>query len=340
MITEEERAEILDYVAEAMRSGVSERGVCRLMGTPPKTLQNWRREGLKDRRKGSARYVAHRLSAEEEQRFYEAANTTEFRDRTPEQIVATLAGRGIYLGSTSTLYRILRKRGALQHRQESKKPAATTRQHVEVTGPNQVWSWDITWLRTTVHGLFFYAYTIIDLYDRSIVGWSIETNESDEHARHLFERVIRDLGVVPEIIHADNGNPMRGMTLAAFLDSLQIRRSYSRPRCSNDNAYIESWHKTLKYTVGYPSFFESLERARSWYADFINWYNNDHQHSALGYVTPMERRSGEATAIHARRNETLQDAFVKNPLRWRQRKVRLYQCNPVFAFYRPVKKTA
>ena len=211
---------------------------------------------------------------------------------------------------------------------------------IPVTGSDQVWSWDITWLRTDVHGLFFYAYTIIDLYDRSIVGWSIETNESDEHARRLFERVIRDLGVVPEIVHADNGHPMRGMTLAVFLDSLQVRRSYSRPRCSNDNAHIESWHKTLKYTVGYPSHFESLEMARSWYADFIAWYNTDHQHSGLGYVTPMQRRSGEAKAIHTRRNQTLQDAFIKNPLRWRRRKVRSYQCSPVYAFYRPVKKAA
>ena len=133
---------------------------------------------------------------------------------------------------------------------------------------------------------------------------------------------------------------MRGMTLAVFLDSLQVRRSYSRPRCSNDNAYIESWHKTLKYTVGYPSFFSSLEKARSWYADFIDWYNTDHQHSSLGYVTPLQRRSGEATAIHARRNKTLYDAFIKNPLRWRRRKVRSYQCDLVFAFYRPVQKAA
>lgn len=324
-----------------MLAGVSERGVCRLMMMQPKTLQNWRHEGLKDRRKGSARHVPHRLSAEEQRRFYDTSNNPEFCDLTPEQVVATLASRNEYLGSASTLYRILRKHGALRHRQESKKPtAATERQHIEVTGPNQVWSWDITWLRTDVQGLFFYAYTIIDLHDRFIVGWSIETNESDEHARRLFERVIRDLGVVPEIVHADNGNPMRGMTLAVFLDSLQVRRSYSRPRCSNDNAYIESWHKTLKYTVGYPSFFPSLEKARSWYADFIDWYNTDHQHSGLGYITPLQCRSGEATAIHARRNKTLQDAFLKNPLRWRRRKVRSYQCNPVFAFYRPAKKAA
>ena len=126
----------------------------------------------------------------------------------------------------------------------------------------QVWSWDITWLKSDIAGLFFYAYTIIDLYDRSIVGWTIEETESEEYARRLFMRVMRDLKVCPLIIHADNGNPMRGVTLAVFLDSLNISRSYSRPRCSNDNAFIESWHKTLKYTVGYPKFFTGIIRAR------------------------------------------------------------------------------
>jgi transposase InsO family protein len=331
----------MSYIEGAKQNGISERCICRLIGIQPKTPQNWRREGLKDRRKGSARHVPHRLSPEEEQEFYDIANSAEFSDRTPEQIVATLATRGIYQASASSLYRILRKRGALRHRRESKKPSrATSPQRIQISGPNQIWSWDITWLRTDVQGVFLYAYTIIDLFDRSIVGWSIETNESDEHAQKLFARIIRDLSVVPEIVHADNGNPMRGMTLAVFLDSLQVSRSYSRPRCSNDNAHIESWHKTLKYTVGYPSVFTSLEKARMWYADFINWYNTEHQHSALGYVTPMQRRSGDALTIYAHRNETLQKAFMKNPLRWRQKKVRLYQSLQVFAFYRPVKKVA
>ena len=117
--------------------------------------------------------------------------------------------------------------------------------------------------------------------------------------------------VIPEFIHADNGGPMRGVSLGAFLDSLCITRSYSRPRCSDDNAFIESWHKTLKYTVGYPAFFESLGHARKWYADFVCWYNNEHQHSALGYVTPNQRRTGEATEIYAKRNQTLLDAKLK-----------------------------
>jgi len=260
---------------------------------------------------------------------------------TPAQIVATLAGEGTYLASESTLYRILRKRKALEHRRESKKPRATRPAHTySVTAPDQVYSWDITWLKTDVRGIFLYSYTIIDLYDRSIVGWSIEETESDEHATRLFTRLVRHRAVVPKIVHADNGHPMRGVTLAVFLDSLMISRSYSRPRCSNDNAYIESYHKTMKYTVGYPEVFTSITHARSWYADFVHWYNCAHLHSALGYVTPHQRRSGEADQIYATRNKTITDARKKNPLRWRRNRTFSYESKPVSFEYRPIVQAA
>lgn len=189
-------------------------------------------------------------------------------------------------------------------------------------------------------GIFLYAYTVIDLYDRTIVGWAIQTTESEEHAKHLFQRIMRDLGVCPKIVHADNGNPMRGVTLAVFLDSLAVTRSYSRPRCSNDNAFIESWHKTLKYSVGYPDRFASLELARAWYADFIHWYNTEHLHSGIGYVTPNQRRTGAADLIYERRNQTLHDARLRNPLRWRMSKTMAYGALPVLAIYRPLGKAA
>jgi len=333
--------EILGFVRCAREQKVSERTTCSFLGITRRTIQNWRRLGVTDRRKGSARHVGHRLSAEQEQLFYDQSIIKRFADRTPEEIVAMLAGEGIYHGSPSTLYRILRKRNAIQHRRSSKKPIAAVKAvHLEVTGPNQVWSWDITWLKTDVAGIFKYAYTIIDLFDRVVVGWTIEDIESDEHAKKLFERVMRDLGVVPMIVHADNGGPMRGVTLAVFLDSLGISRSYSRPRCSDDNAHIESFHKTLKYTVGYPKFFTSTEHARTWYADFVHWYNNEHLHSGLGYVTPMQRRTGEAEAIYKIRAETIQEAREKNPLRWRRGKTRAYRSLLVRAFYRPVKKAS
>lgn len=259
---------------------------------------------------------------------------------SPELIVAKLAEEGNYIASPSTFFRILRERKALEHRRESRKPRKGGKPDIiAVTAPNQVWSWDITWLKSDIAGLFYYAYTIIDLYDRSIVGWTIEETESEEYARRLFMRVMRDLKVCPQIIHADNGNPMRGVTLAVFLDSLNISRSYSRPRCSNDNAFIESWHKTLKYTVGYPKYFTSIIHARIWYADFVNWYNVDHLHSALGYVTPFQRRSGEAELIYRQRNKTLELARKRHPRRWSTVRTRCYASNPVKTVYRPISKT-
>jgi len=336
------REEVLGYIEEAIAEGISERRTCAHLDLNRKTIQSWRKpDGATDKRKGSARFVAHRLTAEEEDAFYKVANSERFMDATPEQIVAILAGECTYYASSSTLYRILRKRKAMQHRQETKKPVKNAKAiSTLVTGPNQVWAWDVTWLKTDVAGLFKYGYNIIDLFDRTLVGWSVEDTESDDHARTLFERVIRYHKVVPKIIHADNGGPMRGVSLGCFLDSLFVTRSYSRPRCSNDNAFIESWHKTLKHTVGYPAFFTSLEHARTWYANFVAWYNYKHLHSSLGYVTPNQRRTGEAIEIYRKRNQTILDAKLKNPLRWRTGKVRYYDALPVSMSCRPLSKAA
>jgi transposase InsO family protein len=320
---------------------VSERGACELLDLDRRTIQNWRRYGPSDRRKGSVRFVPHRLTDEERRQFLKEANSPRFADKTPDHLVAILAQEEKYIASPSTLYRILREEKALAHRRESKKPRAAEKpNYLTVTGPNQVWSWDITWLRTDVAGIFLYGYTVIDLFDRSIVGWTIEASESEEHATRLFRRIMRDLGVVPGIVHADNGNPMRGVTLAVFLDSLLVKRSYSRPRCSNDNAFIESWHKTLKYSVGYPSRFDSLDQARRWYADFVHWYNTEHLHSGIGYVTPAQMRSGEAEVIFETRNRTIAKARLRNPLRWRMSKIYSYGPNTVQSLYRPLNPAA
>jgi len=285
--------------------------------------------------------VQHRLSAEEEQQFYDLANQQKFADRKPEEVVAILLSEGTYLASVSTLYRILRKRNALKHRQETKKPIASAGPlTMAVTAPNQVWAWDITWLKTEVRGIFVYAYTIIDVYDRRIVGWCIEAEESEELAKALFERILRDYKIRPKFIHADNGNPMRGSTLAVFLETLGITRSHSRPRVSNDNAFIEAWHKTLKYTVGYPGAFTSLEHARTWFAAFVDNYNNRHLHSGLDYVTPIQAHTGEAQKIYQRRNQTLHAARIANPNRWTTGRIRTYRHPAVKSYCRPFPKAS
>jgi len=332
------KKEILSFVIEAKSLGVAEKTTCGFLGLTVRTIQNWRSKGLRDKRKGSSHPTSRlALTLEEWDALFEMANSKRFADHTPEQIVATLAQEGIYIASTSSMYRVLRRRKAMAHRRESRKPSASKEStQITVIKPNQVWAWDITWLKTPVRGIFLYAYTVIDLFDRSIVGWCIETYESDELSMLLFARITRDMKVVPAIVHADNGHPMRGMTLAVFLDSLMISRSYSRPRCSNDNAFIESWHKTLKYSVGYPKMFENVKVARIWYADFIHWYNNSHQHSGLAYITPMQARTGEADELFAERNKTIQEAREKNPLRWISDKTRTYELPVVKTTYRPV----
>jgi len=150
-------------------------------------------------------------------------------------------------------------------------------------------------------------------------------------------RVIRIPSRPSHLSHSYKMSGISGMTLAVFLDSLFISRSYSRPRCSNDNAFIESWHKTLKYSVGYPKMFETIGAARIWYADFIHWYNNDHQHSGLSYATPMQARTGQAEALFAERNKTIRKARERNPLRWSTEKTRTYSLPMVNTTYRPLK---
>jgi len=192
----------------------------------------------------------------------------------------------------------------------------TKPQQLVASQANQVFSWDITWLRTDVRGHFLYAYVIIDVYSRKIVGWSVEREESPELAKKLFQRVIRDLKIAPKFVHADNGGPMKGITLVAFLVSLQVKLSYSRPRVSDDNPFSEAFFKTLKYHVSYPKVFESIEFARNWFANFVSHYNHRHLHSGIGYVTPQQKHTGADLEIFRARQETLDEAAKKNPLRF------------------------
>lgn len=288
-----------------------------MLGISRRTLQRWRSAGLADRRKGATKRIPRQLDVEEQDRLYRTANEQRFQDMTPAEIVPTLLDEGTYLASERTLYRILRARAALAPRQESRVPVRHALPSALVaTGPNQVWTWDITWLRTDVRGLFLFAYVIEDLYDRSIVGWTVHDREDPELAKELFERVIRDVGVVPRFVHADNGGPMKGVALVALLYRLGVGLSYSRPRVSDDNPFIEAFFRTLKYRVGYPKCFTSLEHARTWFSQFVAWYNNEHKHSGIQYVTPTQRRGGEDVAILANRIDVLTAARGRNPERW------------------------
>jgi transposase InsO family protein len=184
------------------------------------------------------------------------------------------------------------------------------------TGPNQVWCWDITWIKTDVRGLFYYAYVVMDLYSRKIVGWTIEEYESATLARNLFRKIISNMKTAPAFVHSDNGNPMKGITFTAFLSSMHIAISYSRPRVSNDNPFIESFFRTVKYKVNYPGQFGKIENARIWFADFVDWYNTKHRHSGINYVTPEQRHLGQDKALLQIRQNTLNSAVKRTPNRF------------------------
>jgi len=249
------------------------------------------------------------------------ANAPEFRDLSPKQIVPRLADQGDYIASESTFYRVLRDEDQLTHRQPSR-PATSRRPREHVaTGPCQVWSWDITYLKSPILGQFFYLYLILDVWSRKIVAATVYARESNEHAATLFRQACRRLGLDPTglVLHSDNGGPMKGATMLAMLQKLGVVPSFSRPRVSDDNPYSEALFRTLKYRPGFPSQpFVSEENAQRWVDGFVLWYNTEHLHSAIRFVTPDDRHFGREAAILAQRRRVYAQARQRTPERWAQ----------------------
>lgn len=312
---------IVEGIREAVRSGARVRRACETVGISDRTYERWQRKpaGGKDRRAGPKRAPANRLTERERAVVLETLNSPEFRNLSPKQIVPILADRTTYLASESTMYRILREAGLNAHRAASRPPRITKPREFRATGPGQVLTWDITYLQSPVRGRFFYLYLVLDVWSRRIMGWTIHDAESSAYASTLLSTVIRDNGLSATtlVVHMDNGSPMKGATLRATLEALGVRMSYSRPHVSNDNPYSESLFRTLKYRPEYPTKpFPSLQAARDWMARFQVWYNTEHRHSSIGYVTPEQRHSGAALAILARRRQLYEAARRRNPARW------------------------
>lgn len=326
MIPSEDRSAIVALLQEGISRGVSVKAIADLFGLATRTLRRWglmiRAQGFsRDQRKGASRHVMHRFSEEERQQVLSTVNDPRFADLAPNQIVATLAEERIYVGSESTIYRIMRQEGLLNHRGRSRPPREPREPPVlEATGIHQVLAWDITLLPSPVKGQFFCLYMVMDVWSRRILGVEVHERECGELARDFFDRVCRDEGITSRsatILHADNGAPMRSYTLAAKLAELGISLSFSRPRVSNDNAYAESWFRTMKYHQSYPMRrFRDLLSVRAWVDGFVDWYNTEHRHSGIKYVTPNQRHYGEADAICSIRQQTYEQARQRHPQRW------------------------
>jgi putative transposase len=309
----------LKLVDEAVAAGARREAACAALGLSARTVERWRGGKTEDERRGPKAKPANALSEAERDRFVEVANTAEFRELSPHQIVPRLADRGEYLGSESTLFRLLRERDMLHHRERSKAPTSRRPDEYVATGAHQVWSWDITYLRRSLRGTFFYLYLVLDVWSRKIVAWDVHEREDDALSSELMAKTARELGIdlTGLVLHSDNGGPMKGATMVATLERLGILPSFSRPSTSDDNAYSEALFRTLKYRPEYPRKpFDTVEEARAWVQAFVRWYNTEHRHSAIGFVTPDERHTGLDVGLLAYRHEVYERARRTNPARW------------------------
>ena len=311
---------MLELLDEAVAAGARLFKACELVNLSVRTVERWRAEdGGQDRRAGPLTPPSHKLTKAERAAILEVANSVEFRDKSPRQIVPTLADRGEYIASESTFYRVLHEEGQMQHRERARPRTSNKPKEHVARGPNQVWCWDITYLRSAVRGAFFYLYLIVDIYSRKIVGWWVASEESMDIAADLIENATREHDVAADalVLHADNGGPMKGSTMLATLHRLGVLASFSRPRVSDDNPYAEALFRTLKYRPGYPRKpFESIAAAREWVAGFVAWYNSEHLHSAIRYVTPDDRHARRDVSILARRHRVYRAAYARTPQRW------------------------
>jgi putative transposase len=316
---------LLALIGQARDGGARLHKVCALMGLDARTVQRWKHPENQqgDLRAAGKRRITvphNKFSQAERQAALELVNSDQFKDLPPSQIVPRLADQGLYVASESSLYRLLREAGQLAHRrlervaQKRSKPRALV-----ATGPDQIYCWDISYLPTEVRGIYFYLYLFVDLFSRQIVGWQVYDCESAELASGLLQDICARQGITPDqlTVHSDNGAPMKGETMLATMQRLGVAASRSRPAVSNDNPYSEALFRTLKYRPQLPvKPFNGLLQARRWAAELVHWYNHEHRHSAISFVTPAQRHMQVDQALLDDRAKVYAAARHANPNRW------------------------
>lgn len=241
-----------------------------------------------------------------------------FIDRAPEAIVATLLEEGRWLCSARTMYRLLAEEGEVRERRRQRRHPEYKRPELLATAPNQVWSWDVTWLRGPVKGRYYYLYVLLDIYSRCVVGWTLARRENAEIAVRLVRETCHKQDIRPDqlTIHADRGAVPTAADLADLYRALGIERSHSRPHVSDDNPYSEAHFKTVKYAPDYPDRFASYDDAHAYCIRFMDFYNHEHRHSGIAFMTPADVHYGRADAILAARTAALDAAYAAHPERF------------------------
>ncbi|WP_224364174.1 IS3 family transposase [Hyalangium versicolor] len=314
------RRTALALAQEATTAGARLRTTCETMGLSTRTLQRWRKAAsLEDGRTQQRRVPANRLSPAEQLTALALAAAEPYHGLPPRQLVARLADQGVYIASESTFYRLRRAHAHPTHLPPRRPmPRLPWVEHVAVS-PNQLWSWDITYLKGAVRGEYYFLYLVLDVFSRRIMGWQVSLEESMELASRLILRSCEENGIRPEglVLHSDNGAPMRGATMLATLRRLGIIPSFSRPRVSTDNPFSEALFRTLKHRPTYPQrAFSSPEAACAWVTRFVAWYNREHLHSGISFVTPDDRYHGREGALLAQRRSVYERAQRNCPARW------------------------
>lgn len=320
MHTQKERKMILKIIDRAVESGARFNAVAKFMGLSTRTVNRWRNQGVgKDQRQGPKDSPANKLTETERKQVLATANSPKFRNMSPKQIVPKLADQGTYIASESSFYRILREYDMMTHRQRAKPPTSKAPKEQVATGPCRVWTWDITYLKSDVRGMFYYLYMFVDIWSRKIMAAKVFETESMEYSAKLFTNtcIIHGIGSNELVLHSDNGGPMKGSTMQATLQKLGVTPSFSRPKVSDDNPFSEALFRTMKYRPEYPSApFKSIEDAQIWVDNFVSWYNTKHLHSEIRFITPDDRHYGREKEILLNRHNVYQRAKMKNQARW------------------------
>lgn len=330
MIAQSDKQMAMSVIDEAVAAGARMHNACQMLGISERTLGRWRkRASLADARKGASKHCPQALTEQDTQRIVQVCNSPEYQSLPPSQIVPRLADAGVYIASESSFYRVLRAQGQVQRRGRARTPRKISKpQAVTATAPGQVWSWDITYLPSTVRGQFLKLYLVMDIYSRMIVGWEVHEQESASHAAQLITKACLRHQVARHqlVLHSDNGGPMKGATMLATLQRLGVVASFSRPSVSDDNPYSESLFRTLKYGPSYPDKpFADVAAARQWVQGFVRWYNQEHRHSGIRFVTPAQRHARLDDELLVRRAGVYETAKKAMPQRWRGRAVRNWQ---------------
>jgi putative transposase len=288
---------------------------CQAVGLPRSTYNYALRHP--DVRSGGWR-SPRRLSDAERAHVLEVLVSERFCDLSVREVWAALIGEGVYLCSVRTMYRILAENAAVRERRAQLTHPEYKRPELLATGPNQVWSWDITKLKGPRKWTYYYLYVIMDIFSRKTVGWMVANMESATLAVKLISETCDREGIFRDqlTVHADRGSSMRSKPVAFLLSDLGVTKTHSRPYTSTDNPYSEAQFRTLKYRPEFPDRFGSIEDARAFCQGFFAWYNNEHHHSGIGLLTPHQMHSGQAEEISNQRQQVLGEAYRQHPERF------------------------